>query len=68
MEKGYKFKYGSSKKASEAINRFNYHIENTVPSFSERNSNEQENSFGTFKSSQGKNNLVYFYNRQHQDG
>jgi hypothetical protein len=31
MEKSYRFKYGSSKKAGESINRFNYYMEDIIP-------------------------------------
>lgn len=67
MEKTYRFKYGSSKKSGEAINRFNYHIHNTVPILFGTEGKSLENGSGTLKSSKGQNNLVYFWSKQYQE-
>lgn len=43
MEKNYRFKYGSSKKANESINRFNYYMEDMIPHYFPEAAHHYEN-------------------------
>lgn len=61
MEKNYKFKYESSKKALESINRYNYYLEDIIPDHFPEKSQTVKASSEKLHYVTGTNNLIYFW-------
>ena len=68
MQKNYKFKYGSSKKSQEALTRFNYCLEETIPELFA--GWETPKSFQHIKveSARSNNQVAYFYTHNLLEG
>ena len=68
MEKNYKFKYQSSKKALESINRYNYYLDEIIPGHFPEKVESKAAGSGKLKYVTGTNNLIYFWTQSYIGG
>lgn len=68
MQKNYKFKYESSRRSQEAITRFNYYLEEIIPSIFQNQHSSKGSSIGDLQFAPGNNQVAYFHAHKSIEG